>query len=58
MLPGDDPNEFGREDHEKALSREVREHLGRKLLETIDARVFAINIVAHLSPRHSLAHLG
>ena len=31
MLPGDDAEEFGREDHEKALSREVREHLGRKL---------------------------
>jgi hypothetical protein len=28
---GDDPDEFGREDHETALSREVREHLGRKL---------------------------
>ncbi len=31
MLPGDDTDEFGREEHEKALSREVREHLGRKL---------------------------
>ena len=31
MLPGDNPDEFGREDHERALSREVREHLGRKL---------------------------
>jgi hypothetical protein len=31
MSPGDDADEFGREDHEKALSREVREHLGRKL---------------------------
>ena len=31
MFPGDDTDGFGREDHEKALSREVREHLGRKL---------------------------
>jgi hypothetical protein len=31
MFPGDDPSDFGPEDHEKALSREVREHLGRKL---------------------------
>ena len=31
MRPGDDADEFGREDHERALSREVREHLGRKL---------------------------
>jgi hypothetical protein len=27
----DDAEEFGREDHERALSHEVREHLGRKL---------------------------
>jgi hypothetical protein len=31
MSPGDETDEFGREDHERALSREVREHLGRKL---------------------------
>lgn len=31
MDRGDEGRVFGREDHEKALSREVREHLGRKL---------------------------
>lgn len=31
MSHGDDGTPFGREDHERALSREVREHLGRKL---------------------------
>jgi hypothetical protein len=31
MSAGETTDEFGREDHERALSREVREHLGRKL---------------------------
>ena len=31
MSSGDKADDFGREDHERALSREVREHLGRKL---------------------------
>ncbi|MDB5559815.1 MAG: hypothetical protein JWQ36_2749 [Enterovirga sp.] len=31
MPAGDDADDFGREEHQQALSREVREHLGRKL---------------------------